>query len=139
MSFSYNPEELAEKPLYQVRLNTGQTDQYSDIAITDEEIQYFLTRSYGDVDRASIDVITALIGKASGLTDKVTGQTSEAQSKLIDNLMKLRDDMISTIRVVPSFAGFTGVFEAQRTETHNDETIYQDGLRLHTEGIYKES
>ena len=57
--FSYKPEELANKPLYQVRFHLGDTDEDT-AAFQDEEITYALSRNSDDVLRACIECVTAL-------------------------------------------------------------------------------
>lgn len=128
MSFTYNPKDLKTSKLFQVRLNTGNTDEYGLVPLQDEEIEFFLTQTYGRVQDASIKSLDALINRAGTLVDKETGQTQESASQLLDNLIKARNDMLtSASRNVPIHAQLTGFFEADRKEQQDDPTIFHDG------------
>ena len=132
--FTYKPEELATSNLYQVRLSIGNTDEYGLLPLQDEEINFFLAKAYDKVEDASIMCINVLITKAGFLVDNETGQISESQSQLLDNLIKTRSDLMSSVfRSVPTYAGITGIDEEERAEIHNDETIFQDGFDMKSE------
>jgi hypothetical protein len=134
MSFTYDPEQLSSSKLYQVRLSIGQTNQYDLVVLQDEEIKYFLSSSYDVVNDASIKAIDAMISRAGSFVDKQTGQTQENASQLIDNLIKLRNDILTSVaRNVPIYAGFTGFLEADRIKQQEDDEIYHDGLTMRSE------
>jgi len=138
MSFSYDPTKLATDPIYQIRLKLGQTSQYSAVVVQDEEIAYFLEQNTNDQTQTCLDILNSQIAHAASLVDKETGQVSEAQSQILDNLKKLRDDLMNSIsRHVPIMAGLTGVFNEDRDTVDNDTEIYQDGVKLKDKGVSK--
>jgi hypothetical protein len=135
MAFTYDPTELKDSDLFQVRLKTGQTNEFALLVLQDEEIQYFLDNNLGDVNKTAIDVLDTMISNSHSFVDKLTGQVSESQSQIIDNLIKLRDDLLRSLsRNVPEFMQFTGVFEQDRKEVHLDEDIFHDGIFMETKG-----
>jgi hypothetical protein len=134
-TFSYDPAELANNKIYQVRFKLGQTNQHSVVAVFDEEIQFALDSNYDDVTKACLDILNGQISKAGSLVDKETGQVSEAQSQLLKNLIALRDDLINSIsRNVPKYMQWTGVFNEDKNAVDNDTEIYQDGAILDDKG-----
>ena len=74
--FSYKPEELAEKPLYQVRFHLGDTDEDT-ASFQDEEIIYALSCNNNDVFRSCIACITALLPRLAQHTEFTVGPYSE--------------------------------------------------------------
>ena len=138
MSFSYDPSKLKTHPVYQIRLKTGQTNEYSPVAVQDEEILYLLEENNNDIGQTCIDLLNAQISKSASFVDKETGQVSEAQSQILKNLKILRDDLINSIsRNVPTFMGITGIFNEDRDTVDNDSEIYQDGVKLTDKGPSK--
>lgn len=138
MSFSYNPSELSTSPIYQVRLQIGQTNEYSPVVVQDEEIQYFLDQNFQVVKNAALDVLNSQISMAASLVDKETGQISEAQSQILKNLKILRDDLLNSVsRNTPTYMAITGIDNVDRDDIDNDETIYQDGVKMNTRGVSK--
>ena len=135
MSFTYDIDQLNNSPLFQVRLQTGQTNPNSILAISDEEISYFLSLRVNDVNQASVDVLNSLISRSHELVDKTTGQVSESQSQILDNLLRVRDDLINSIsRSVPSEAQFTGVFVEDMETVQTDIEIFHDGAERINKG-----
>jgi hypothetical protein len=138
MSFSYDPSKLKTSPVYQVRLKIGQTNEYSPVAVQDEEISYLLEVNKNDVNQTCIDLLNSQISQAASFVDKQTGQVSEAQSQILKNLKILRDDLINSIsRNVPTFMGITGIFNEDMDTVDNDTEIYQDGVKLKDKGPSK--
>lgn len=138
MSFTYDPSKLKTNLVYQVRLKIGQTNEYSPVAVQDEEISYLLEENSNDVNQTCIDLLNSQISSAASFVDKQTGQVSEAQSQILKNLKILRDDLINSIsRNVPKFMGITGVFNEDRDTVDNDTEIYQDGVKLKDKGVNK--
>lgn len=138
MSFSYDPTKLKTNLIYQVRLKIGQTSPYSPVAVQDEEIQFFLDLNKNDVHQTCLDVLHSQISQAAALVDKETGAVSEAQSQLLENLKRLRDDLINSIsRNTPKYMQITGIFNDDRDTVDNDTEIYQDGVKLDDKGIEK--
>jgi len=136
MSFTYDPSKLKTEPVYQVRLKLGQTSPYSPVALQDEEIKYFLDENVNDVHKTCLDLLNTQISQAASLVDKETGQVSEAQSQLLKNLKALRDDLMNSIsRNTPCYMQFTGIDNDDRDSVDNDETIYQDGVKMNDKGI----
>ena len=135
MSFTYDVSKLNSSKLYQLRLLIGQTNEYSSVALQDEELQYFLSQNYDNVNMSAIDAVNSQISQAAALVDSETGEVSEAQSQLLKNLIRLRDDLESSSRNVPKFMEITGIFNDDRDTIDNDEEIYQDGVKLNDKGI----
>lgn len=135
MSFSYNVDELDDSLLFQVRLISGQTSPDSILTISDEEINYFLRLSQNNVTQAALDVLNSLIARGHELVDKQTGQVSESQSQILENLLRIRDDLINSLaRSTPDFVQFTGVFADDIEEVQLDLEIFHDGAERINQG-----
>ena len=132
MSFTYNIDSLATDLVAQVRLKTGQTSPSS--PIQDEEINYFLQETENNVDATCIKVMDALIGHASNFVDGETGQQQESRSQALKQYQKMRNDLLSSGSIIPIHAGILGVDEASRREIHNDESLYNAGQSITTQG-----
>jgi hypothetical protein len=132
--FTYEPSDLSTSDLYKVRLNIGNTNEYDIIVLQDEEINYILETNFDSVSDATTRCLDLMITRAGLLVDSETGQTSESLSKLLDNLIKTRNDLLNSVsRNTPIMAQFTGVFEADRKEVQNNSDVYHDGLQMTTE------
>lgn len=95
--FSYNPAELAEKPLYQVRFHLGDTDEDT-ATFQDEEITYALSRNSGDVLKACIECVTALLPRLASQTEFTVGPYTEKNSSSAYNYWsKLLDELKSKV------------------------------------------
>lgn len=98
-TYSNNP---AGRPIDAVRLQIGDTNN-SDMALSDEEVEYFLSTG-GSSIRAAILAVNALIARYSPLVDTSVGQVSKSYSQRIDNykelLKKLESELIGDVEVV---------------------------------------
>ncbi len=134
MAWTYDVTELYKNDLYKIRLQAGDTDQYSPVTLQDEEINYFYEAEYKDLNKTAISCLNAQINKAGRLVDSETGQVSESLSQLIDGLIKQRDDMLTSVaRHTPKYCQITGYLNSDRAEIQNNDKIYNDGLNLITE------
>ena len=77
--FSYKPDELASKPLYQVRFHLGDTDENT-ASFQDEEINYALSCNNNDVLRTCIACVTALLPRLAQQTEFTVGPYTEKSS-----------------------------------------------------------
>ena len=135
MSFTYDPDQLKTSLLFQVRLKTGQTNPNSLLVLSDEEINYYLDESGNSVQQTSVDVLNSLISRSHELVDKTTGQVSESQSQIMDNLIRLRDDILNSLsRATPSLMQFTGVFIEDMDTISEDAELFHDGVRRKDKG-----
>lgn len=135
MSFTYDIDNLATDLISQIRFKTGLTSPNSLLQIQDEEIQYLLDTYNNDVNKTCLDVLNSLITRVDEFVDKTTGQVSEARSQLLDNLIRLRDDIQNSIsRSTPCFMQFTGVFTEDMNTINCDEDLFHDGVRRENQG-----
>lgn len=91
MAWSYDPEQVATNPVYQVRLIIGDTVE-TPTSLQDEEIEFML----GDppnVARASVLAIQALISRISTLPEYKLGPYSEDHSSRLAYLRALLEDI----------------------------------------------
>tara|TARA_R110002020_G_scaffold213427_1_gene420234 strand:+ start:33513 stop:33953 length:441 start_codon:yes stop_codon:yes gene_type:complete len=129
MSFSYDPTKLDE-PINQMRFKLGLTTPNTPVGLEDEEIQFCLDQNDGNVAQACLDCLDSLITSASMLVDRTTGQVSEALSQLLDNLLRRRDDLISSLANVPILLHVTGVDSCEYEDGQLDETVYHDDIQM---------
>ena len=95
--FSYKVEELANKPLYQVRFHLGDTDE-STASFQDEEIMYALSCNNNDVLRTCIACVTALLPRLAQQTEFTVGPyTEKSNSSSRDYWEKLLAELKSKV------------------------------------------
>lgn len=78
MAWSYDPTSLATSKKDQIRFKLGDTVE-ADALLQDEEIEFLLAQSNGDVLQASIQACISIISILSGFTDFKVGPYSESQ------------------------------------------------------------
>lgn len=88
MSWTYDPTQLNESPLMQIRLILGDTDE-SDPLMQNEEIQFYID-SLGDVNRASIECIDAALARIASIPDYKLGPYQESTDNRVAYLNKRR-------------------------------------------------
>lgn len=131
MSWTYNLADLTT-PLNQVRLNTGQTNQYSHVAVQDEEINILLLVNGNDVAKASIQTFDAMIMKAAGLVDANTGMQAESLSDLLNHLITGKEQYVKNTIGYQIVA--TGLFHDEFHEGQQDPGFFHSGSRSVDEG-----
>lgn len=79
MAFSYDPAQLKDSPLFQVRFRLGDTVE-SSAAFQDEEIEFLLQENNGDILRTCVACIEALLPRLAASSGFTVGPYSEQQS-----------------------------------------------------------
>ena len=131
MSWTYDLNNLAA-PLNQVRLNTGQTKEFSHVALQDEEINFLLLANSNDVNKTSIQSLDAMIAKAGSLVNSTTGMTSESLGDLLKNLQKTKEQLISNTIGYRIIA--TGLFDDEFHEGQQNPDFVHFGIEATDEG-----
>ena len=79
MAFTYNPAQLADSPLFQVRFRLGDTDEETAV-FQDEEINYVLSTNNNQIIPSCIELVSALLPRlASSTTSFTVGPYREAE------------------------------------------------------------
>lgn len=84
MTFSYNGP--ASSPVSAVRFTIGDTNAASP-RLTDEEIEYLLVQTAGDVNAAARHAVESIIATLSNLCDQTVGSVSKSYSQMRDGWM----------------------------------------------------
>lgn len=88
MSWTYDPTQLQDSPLMQVRLVLGDTDA-EDPLMENEEIQFYLDET-GDVQHASIRCIDTALARIAAIPDYKLGPYQESTGNRVLFLTSLR-------------------------------------------------
>lgn len=88
MSWTYDPTQLKDSPLMQVRLVLGDTDE-DDPLMENEEIQFYLDEA-GDVNHASIRCIDTALARIAAIPEYKLGPYQEKTENRITFLTSLR-------------------------------------------------
>lgn len=97
MSWTYDPSQLKESELMQIRLLLGDTDA-NDPLLEDEEIEFYIDQN-SDVNHAALDCINAILSRLAAIPEYKLGPYEENTSNRISFLnslsKKLEDYIIS--------------------------------------------
>jgi hypothetical protein len=103
VAFTYNLDTDAG----QLRFIIGDTTELGQCVLTDEEVDFLLTR-YGSVNAAVIPAVDARIAKASTAVDYQSGAEEEKRAALMAQLRTLRRDLVAQGYPVPEVSPTTG-------------------------------
>lgn len=98
MSFSYNG--AASGPVGAVRFTIGDT-QAATARLSDEDIQYLLDQTGGDVNMAARRAVESIIATLSSLCDQSVGSVSKSYSQM-------RDGWQATLAILKDRTGYRG-------------------------------
>lgn len=88
MSWSYDPTQLKDSPLMQVRLMLGDTDE-NDPLMQDEEIEFYIEES-GSVNNTVLRCIDTALARIAAIPDYQLGPYQESMGNRIAFLNNLR-------------------------------------------------
>lgn len=91
MSWSYDPTQLQDSPLMQVRLMLGDTDE-DDPLMQDEEIQFYIDAS-GSAEGAVIKCIDTALARIAAIPEYKLGPYQESMGNRITFLNGLRKQL----------------------------------------------
>jgi hypothetical protein len=126
MTWSYDPTQLGESQVYQVRLKIGDTDTSAQ-QLQDEEIQYWLD-SEVSVDAAAYQAALALAGKYTRKVDKAVGDLKISYSKIAQQYKDLAEVLMSKngLHQIPT-AG--GIYVDEQTRYENNEALRHNAIK----------
>ena len=92
MSWNYNPENLKDSPIDQIRLLIGDTLE-SDPLLQDEEIQFYLDQAPNDINRAALASVNVIITRICSTPDYTLGPYSESNGSRLKAFQSVKNEL----------------------------------------------